>query len=263
MSSQAASTKNWFGQGGSGYAQFRPEYPEALAAWLASLSPERGLAVDVGCGNGQLTTQLAAHFQRVVGLDPSADQIAHANAHPGVNYLCAPAEELPMPTGSAHLVTAAQAAHWFELPRFYAEVQRIAAPGAHLALISYGAPQLDPTLARRFEAFYAEEIGPWWPAERKRVDSGYADLPFPFEELTPPALEICKAWPLAQWLGYVYTWSAVKRALEAGRPDLFERFAEDCAALWGEPTALRQVRWPIRMRVGALPSRTPAPSQPL
>lgn len=88
--------RNWFDQGGQAYARFRPEYPAELAQFLASVSPGRALAVDAGCGNGQLTALLAAHFDRVSGLDPSADQIAHAAAHPRISYACAPAEQMPV-----------------------------------------------------------------------------------------------------------------------------------------------------------------------
>ena len=130
--------RNWFDQGGQSYAQFRPAYPEALAAFFAAAAPATGLAVDVGCGNGQLTTLLARHFARVVGVDPSADQIAHAKPASGVAYAVARAEKLPLADGVASAVTAAQAAHWFDLPTFYAEVRRIARPGAVVALISYG-----------------------------------------------------------------------------------------------------------------------------
>lgn len=40
--------RNWFEAGGDAYARFRPEYPPALAAWLAGIEPSRELAVDVG-----------------------------------------------------------------------------------------------------------------------------------------------------------------------------------------------------------------------
>lgn len=59
MSNDSSPARNWFDQGGRAYARFRPEYPPALAAFLASVAPDKRLAVDVGCGNGQLTAQLA------------------------------------------------------------------------------------------------------------------------------------------------------------------------------------------------------------
>ena len=248
----AAAPRNWFDQGGKAYARFRPEYPPELAQFLASAAPGTALAVDAGCGNGQLTVQLAAHFDRVQGADPSADQIAHAVAHPRVAYACAPAEALPVADHEAQLITAAQAAHWFDLPRFYAEVRRIGAPRAVLALISYGVPQLDPALNPRFSRFYCDEIGPFWPAERALVDTGYADLPFPFEEQSVPALSICKTWNLEALLGYLSTWSAVRSVREVAREDILQGFAADLTALWGDPAQGREIRWPINMRVGTL-----------
>lgn len=244
--------KNWFEQGGQAYARFRPEYPPALAAHLASIAPGTGRAVDVGCGNGQFTTLLADHFESVLGFDPSADQIAHATPRANVRYGCAPAEDLPLANHSASLITAAQAAHWFDLPRFYAEVRRVAEPGAILALISYGVLQLGGALGTRFDQFYRQEIGPYWPAERTLVDSGYATLDFPFPEIQGPAITIQLDWNLDEFLGYISTWSAVRSAREAGRDDLLQRFATDMAACWGDPATRHAMTWPINMRIGQL-----------
>ena len=252
MSTDGFAARNWFDQGGQAYARFRPEYPEQLAAFLASTVPDKRLAVDVGCGNGQLTQLLAPHFDAVIGIDPSADQLAHAIPLERIAYRCAPAEHLPVPDASANLITAAQAAHWFDLPAFYAEVRRIAAPGAVVALISYGVLALEPALDSRFQAFYHQEIGPYWPAERKLVDSGYATIAFPFQEFASPSLHITFEWRLAELLGYLTTWSAVRRAREAGRDDLLTAFAGDLERAWGNPECKRPVSWPINMRIGTL-----------
>lgn len=252
MPADLSPRKNWFDAGGSAYARFRPEYPPELAAFLATLAPARALAVDVGCGNGQLTVQLARHFESVLGLDPSADQIANAQAHDKVRFVCAPAEKLPVDDGSVNLITAAQAAHWFDLPRFFDEARRVAAPGAAIALISYGVLKLEPALMDRFRRFYYEEIGPYWPPERKRVDSGYADIEFPFEEGSAPSIAMRKDWDLDELLGYVSTWSAVRSAREAGRDDMLTSFAEDLSGLWGGRETRRAVEWPLNMRVGTV-----------
>ncbi len=250
MPPQPHPSRNWFDAGGEAYARFRPEYPPQLAHRLAAASPLRGLAVDVGCGSGQFTTTLADVFDEVVGCDPSVDQLANARTRNGVRYVCAAAEALPLRDGCASLVAAAQAAHWFDLPAFYAEARRIAGAGAVVALLGYGAPRLDDCLQARFARFYHDEIGPWWPAERRMVDSGYRDLDFPFTELAPPTLEIRASWTLDEFLGYVSTWSAVRRAREAGRIGIVDDFAVDAATLWGDPAARRPIAWPIHMRLG-------------
>lgn len=252
MSNEAVANRNWFDQGGRAYARFRPEYPPELASFLARLAPDTRMAVDVGCGNGQLTQLLAAHFDGVVGLDPSEEQIANSLPDPRIRYLCAPAERLPLPDHCTSLITAAQAAHWFSLPQFYREVRRVAEPAAVLALISYGVLQLEPDLDGRFQRFYREEVGPYWPPERKWVDSGYADMDFPFDALPAPALAIRVEWRLTEFLGYLMTWSAFRRAKETGRPGLLLEFAEEIAPLWGDDTKRRKVAWPINMRLGRL-----------
>ena len=250
--SEPTPRKNWFDAGGSNYARFRPEYPPALASFLAGLAPDRALAVDVGCGNGQLTAQLAAHFDEVIGVDPSADQIANAKPASGASYLCAPAEKLPVPDGAASLVAAAQAAHWFDLPQFFTEARRIAAPGAVIALVSYGILRLEPALHERFDQFYWKEIGPYWPPERKLVDTGYADIAFPFRERPAAEIAMEKHWTLDELLGYISTWSAVRQAREAGKEHMLTAFAADLAAMWGDPGTRRLVAWPLNMRLGQL-----------
>ncbi|WP_430332625.1 methyltransferase domain-containing protein [Rhodococcus sp. ACT016] len=241
---------NWFDHGGEAYARFRPEYPARLSMFLASLAPSTDLAVDVGCGSGQLTSQLARYFDTTIGIDPSGDQLENARPQERIRYVQAPAEDLPVPDGSAALITAAQSAHWFDRPAFYAEARRIAAEGAVIALISYGLMQLEPELHERFQRFYRREIGPYWPPERKLVDNGYADIEFPFSEFSAPPMEIGKIWSLDELLGYLSTWSAVRRADEAGKSEVLQAFADDLTELWGDPAATRSVTWPVNMRVG-------------
>ena len=79
------------------------------------------------------------------------------------------------------------------------------------------------------------------------MDSGYATLDFPFAVIEAPVMEIRLAWSLDEFLGYVGTWSAVRKAREAGREGLLQAFARDLAGLWEGGMA---VLWPINMRLG-------------
>jgi SAM-dependent methyltransferase len=246
-----SSRRNWFDDGGNAYARFRPDYPAALSLFLAQSSPSLDAALDVGCGNGQLTRQLAAHFVGVFGVDRSADQIAHALPHERVEYRVAAAENLGEFNRRFSLITAAQAAHWFDLPRFYEEVRRVSAPGAILALLSYGVPVLDAALNERFLTFYQQEIGPYWPPERRLVDAGYRELPFPFSERTPPVMTIEREWDIDAFLGYILTWSSVRRSRDVPSQDaMLMRFESDLRSLWGRDGERRTVAWPVNIRVG-------------
>ena len=60
------------------YQQFRPNYPDALFAYLASLCPAHELAWDCATGNGQAAVALAPHFDSVIATDASAQQIDQA-----------------------------------------------------------------------------------------------------------------------------------------------------------------------------------------
>lgn len=244
---------NWFTQGGQAYARHRPDYPPELAATLAQLVAQPRVALDVGCGNGQLTVQLAQHVDQVIGIDPSQDQIDHAESRANIRYLCAPAEQLPLPDQSVDLITAAQAAHWFDMPAFCAEVQRVARPGAVVALITYGVLHVDdPEIDRIVQGFYTRVIGPYWPAERRHVENGYRELYFPFRELEVPAMAIRRRWDLQELVGYVGTWSAVKAAERVLGSSAMLEFGQRLEQVWGHADVKRGITWPLAVRAGRM-----------
>lgn len=241
---------SWFATGGKSYAEFRPLYPKALAQWLAFEAPSCAMAADIGCGTGQLTEELAHHFDHVIGIDPSADQLAHTRPNRAIRFETGHAEALPLPDQSCDIITAAQAAHWFDLSRFYAETIRVLKPEGLLALISYGRPELEPSCQERFMTFYQNEIGPFWPPERKHVDDGYRQFDFPFAEIKAPTFNILLDWTADDFLGYVQTWSATKAVLKAGQWHILTAFGNDIKTLWGEKENKRNVTWPISIRAG-------------
>jgi predicted O-methyltransferase YrrM len=85
--------KDHFSRDSKSYAEFRPKYPAALFAWLASVSPGTKLAWDAGRATGQAAIALAQHFERVMASDPSEKQIREATTDPRVTYEVA-AEEI-------------------------------------------------------------------------------------------------------------------------------------------------------------------------
>lgn len=246
--------KDHFSSASDRYAAYRPDYPATLFAWLASVSPAHATAWDCATGSGQAALGLAPHFRRVVATDASAEQIRHAAAHPGVDYRVAPAESSGLADRSVDLVTVAQAAHWFDLPRFYAEAARVLQPGGVLAIWGYGRLTLPGPLDPPFRRFYAETVGPWWPPERALVDDAYRGLEFPFAELVPPAFEIEVEWDLVRLLDYVSTWSAVGRYRAAQGSDPLPALMAELEPLWGKPTDVRRLAWPLFLRAGRAPA---------
>ena len=242
--------KDHFSDVAAAYAAHRPSYPAALVDFLARLAPARRLAWDAGCGSGQLSLLLAGPFERVVATDASPEQIARAAPHPKVEYRCAAAGVSGLADGVVDLATAAQAAHWFDLPAYYAEVRRVAGRGGIVALISYGVVTAGADLDAVIQPFYRGVLAAYWPPERRHVDDGYRSLPFPFEELDTPAFEIRLDWRLEDLVGYIGTWSAVWALQRAGGQGPFATFRLELADAWGPATAIRTVRWPLALRVG-------------
>jgi SAM-dependent methyltransferase len=246
-----SSFSDHFSSSASHYARFRPSYPPALFAWLASVAPDHQRAWDCGTGSGQAAVPLAENFAHVVATDPSAAQLAHAPTRSGLHYAVMSAERSALAAGSMSLVTVAQALHWFDQPAFYAEARRVLVSGGLLAVWSYGLLTLhDPMLDDIVRGFHEVTVGPYWPAERRLVDEGYASLALPFEPVEAPPFSMQAAWTLDHLAGYLSTWSAVQRARTATGRDPIPGVVESLRAAWGREEDARSVTWPLTLHVG-------------
>lgn len=235
----------------SRYADFRPHYPAALFDYLTTLVPRNSLVWDCACGNGQATLDLAERFARVIATDASREQIASAKAHAKAEFRVVPAERSGLPDESVGLVTVAQALHWFDLDRFYAEARRVLKPGGVLAVWAYGILEAEGEQVHQLcHEFYADTVGPYWPPERTLVEAGYRTLPFPFAEETPPALRMEARWTLEQLLGYFSTWSATNRLIKATGHNPLEPLSRALSSVWGDANRPRLIAWPLALRVG-------------
>lgn len=243
--------KDHFSSGSGDYARHRPGYPPALFSWLAAQAPATRLAWDCATGNGQAALGLAAHFDGVIATDASREQIAAAAAHPAVEYRVAPAEESGIDGGSADLVTAAQALHWFDVQRFYAEAERVLKPGGVLAVWNYGLARVSPAVDAIVARLYGDIVGEHWPPERRHIETGYRDLGFPWPVLGAPDFEMRAEWRAGDMLAYLRTWSASKRYREATGSDPVAIVEEALGAAWG--AAPRRVIWPLTLLAGAAP----------
>ena len=233
------------------YADFRPHYPAALFEYLATLVPRESLVWDCAAGNGQATVDLAERFARVIATDASEDQIASAIPHAKVEYRVATAEQSGLPDRSFGLVTVAQALHWFDLERFYAEVRRVLRPHGVLAVWAYGINEVEGDAVNRLvREFYSNVVGPYWPPERRLVEEGYRTIPFPFTEVMTPSFRMEARWTLEQLLGYFSTWSATSRFKKVTGQDPLGPLATNLAAVWGDVQSHRRVVWPLTLKVG-------------
>jgi SAM-dependent methyltransferase len=235
------------------YAQHRPGYPDTLFELLANACQGRGLAWDVGTGNGQAALGLVARFDHVHATDPSADQLRHAPPHPRITWRVGAEDGSGLPAGSVDLVTAAQAAHWFDAGRFHTEAARVLRPGGVLAIWGYGLPRVDPAVDALLWDFYDRVLGAWWPPERHHIDSAYRELPFPWKEEPDPGFEMTARRTGTEFLGFLETWSALARCRQATLSDPLATFSLELTRLW-PPEEPREVRWPLFLRRGRKPA---------
>lgn len=245
--------KDHFSALAADYASYRPRYPARLFADLAAVAPARDVAWDCATGNGQAAEGLAVHFSAVVATDASATQIAAAHGPGNVRFAVAPAEASGLPDGSVDLILVAQAAHWFDLPAFYAEAARVLKPGGVLALLTYTGVRISPSLDPLLRDYHQVIVGPYWPPERAHVEADYRTLPFPWPELDFPGQEMTAEWTLDQLIGYLGTWSATARYREQTGKDPLPALRARLLPLWGDPGQPLTVRWPLPLRIGRRP----------
>ena len=242
--------RDLFSRDSASYAKFRPRYPAALFAWLATLPAERGTAWDCATGSGQAATLLTAHFRRVVGTDASVAQLRAAERRDGVGDVACLGEQTALAPHSVDLVTVAQALHWLDRTRFYSEVERVIAPGGALAVVAYARLHADRDLEAAVYRFQDQTVGPYWTPERKLVEEGFAGISIPIEEVSPPAFSIEADLTLTELLGYIGTWSAVGRYRKKVGQDPMPILEQELRALWGHPDARRRIEWPLFVRAG-------------
>jgi SAM-dependent methyltransferase len=238
------------------YAAARPEYPDALFELIAAHVAATASVWEPGCGSGQATRGLAARFAHVHATDPSVQQIAqHWARHGAANVSLAvePGERTVLPDASVQLVAVAQALHWFDRGAFFAECQRVLAPGGVLAAWGYGdfvAPESMVDAVADFRAL----IDPYWPPERELVDAQYAGFDWPFPALPTPLLWLDAEWTLPHFLRYLASMSATARCGAERGEDPVARHAPALAAAWGAAEDVRTIRWPLFLHLRRRPA---------
>ena len=121
----------------AGYDRGRPGYPADGVEFALEPLPDRSAvrALDLGAGTGKLTAALVDAGLDTVAVEPAAGMLrVLRHVVPRARVVPGSAEDLPVPDGSADLVTAGQAFHWFDRDRALPEIARVLRPGGVLAL---------------------------------------------------------------------------------------------------------------------------------
>lgn len=123
MTKDALDPRERFSATVSDYRRFRPDYPQALLDWIVETGrlSAGDIVVDVGCGTGISSRQLAAFGLRVIGVDPNATMLSAAREQGGdIDYRQGEGESLPLreeELGAVAAIVGGQSFHWLDLER--------------------------------------------------------------------------------------------------------------------------------------------------
>ncbi|KAJ9640691.1 hypothetical protein H2204_003320 [Knufia peltigerae] len=188
---------------GRAYSEIRRDYDPGVYRTIldhhTSTGGQLDILLDVGCGPGYATRALAPHFTKAFGLDPAEGMISTARSSltnpedsTKVSFEISTCEELgsnltpPVEDGSVDLITAANAAHWFDMPRFWAAASRVLKPGGTAAIWTSGPGHPHPSMpnADAIQAAIDEhqetELKPYILPGNILVRDRYTDLPLPW-----------------------------------------------------------------------------------
>jgi SAM-dependent methyltransferase len=182
------------------YRRYRRGYPPAVLGVLADTFELTAddVAVDLGCGTGQLAVPLAARVRAVVGVDPEPDMLVHARrvaAERGVTNVGwligadtdVPAVRALLGDGSVAVVAVAQALHWMDHDTLFREVVPLVRPGGGVAVLANGTPlwSQDSDWSRALRRWLEQWLGRSVTATcgtdeatRQRYRAGLADAGF-------------------------------------------------------------------------------------
>lgn len=191
---------------GAHYAQHRLRYHPKLYSIIIDRHKSTGgqldTVVDVGCGPGIAVRDLAPHFTHAIGLDPSEGMISNARSLGGVTASSEPirfevstaeslgAELSLLPDGSVDMITAATAAHWFDMTSFWPRAAQLLKPGGTVALWCGGNLRPDPALpnAAAIQAAFDkldERLSDYMVPGNRLARSLYANILLPWTLPTP------------------------------------------------------------------------------
>lgn len=127
-----------FGVGASLYQNVRPDYPQAITAWLKDTLglQTHDLLLDLGAGTGKFLPYLQAISQQIYAADPVEAMLMQLRLHhPDVQTLQAMSDQLPIANDTVRAIFCAQSFHWFATLDTLAELHRVLQSHGHLVLI--------------------------------------------------------------------------------------------------------------------------------
>lgn len=131
---------------------------------LAAVPPGCRTALDVGCGEGMLTRELAAVVPSVTGIDPDGPSIELARSHgggDGIGYVQADVLTHPFERASFDLVASIAALHHMDTTAGLERMRDLLRPGGVLAVVGLPRVRLPQDLPYEVAAIAAHRWHRW------------------------------------------------------------------------------------------------------
>ena len=234
------------------YASSRPQYPKELFHFLASLSAEHHQAWDCATGNGQAALGLAQHFAKVQASDISQNQLGVAFKKDNIYYSQQSAEQTNFSDNQFDLVNVAQALHWFDLEKFWPEVQRVTKAKAIFVAYTYAWSTVNPQIDTLILQSINSVIEPYWAKNNQHCVEGYQNINFPFQRIKAPAFTLKNHWNLEELFNFLHSWSTTRRCMQECGDEFFNSAKLKVAKVWGDPEQKKLICTPLTVIAGRL-----------
>jgi len=154
-----------FGAVAAAYDRYRPSYPEALFDELVAARP--ATALDIGCGTGKASRQLAARGVHVLGVEIDED-MADVARRSGLEVEVGSFESWDPLGRTFDLAISGQAWHWINPALGVPKAASLLRPGGTLALF-WNIVRLGDDMRARLTSVY-ERFAPGVAAEGRQLD---------------------------------------------------------------------------------------------
>lgn len=156
------------------YHRYRRGYPPPVIDRLVDVFGLTGddVAIDLGCGTGQLTFPIARRVRAAVGMDPEPGMLARARQAASeqdvqnVTWVLGADTDIPAVASLAGgnqigTVTVGQALHWMRYRELFHALIPVFRPGGGIAVVTNGTPMWlqDSSWSRALRGFLEEWLG--------------------------------------------------------------------------------------------------------
>lgn len=150
----------WYSKAAQAYNKVRPHYPAALILFVAEMTQLKSYSkiLEIGCGPGTLTIDLAALNCSIRCIEPNPDfcELARRNCrqYPKVLIEQSSFEKWPVETSAYEIVVSASAFHWIQPEIGYPKVASALCDNGYFVLLWNKVPQPSSDICDLFAEIY-------------------------------------------------------------------------------------------------------------